>query len=57
MNAGFNEEAATAFAAAAKYLQLDNAESATKLGVGHFFRGELERAVELFEKALALDDS
>lgn len=57
MNAGLREEAAAAFEAAARSLQPDSAESATNLGVGYFFRGEPDRSVELFERALAFDET
>ncbi|HYH84221.1 MAG TPA: tetratricopeptide repeat protein [Pyrinomonadaceae bacterium] len=55
MSEGSCEEAAEAFAAAAEHLEPDDAEGATALGVGYFFRNDLARAARLFERALALD--
>lgn len=52
---GSCEEAAEAFAAAAENLEPEDAERATALGVGYFFRDDLARAAGLFEEALALD--
>jgi tetratricopeptide (TPR) repeat protein len=57
MDAGRRKEAAAVFALAARYLQPHDAESATNVGVGYFFRGEYDRALQLFEAALAFDDS
>jgi tetratricopeptide (TPR) repeat protein len=55
MNGWLTDQAMAAFQAAALYLSPDDAETTTNLGVGYFFRGDLERAVRLFEQALALD--
>lgn len=52
---GQTRAAREAFGLAAARLSPDDAERATNLGVGAFWREEVERAVELFERALALD--
>lgn len=57
MTEGRTTEAALAFEAADAYLTPDNAESTTNLGVGNFYRGDLDRAEGLFEQALELDPS
>lgn len=57
MDAGRDEEAGAAFEAAARHLVPDTAERATNLGVGAFFRRDLDTAFSLFEKALSLDTS
>ena len=50
-------EASAAFESAAEHLSPNDAESATNLGVGYFYRGDLDRAVELLEHARTLDPS
>jgi tetratricopeptide (TPR) repeat protein len=55
MAEGQADAARTAFRLAAQQLVPDNAECATNLGVSCFFLGDLEKAVTLFEQALALD--
>src|SRR6185436_16698210 len=57
MNAGLKAEAAAAFASAANSLDPHDAESATKIGVSHFFCGDYARAAEFFETALTFDES
>jgi tetratricopeptide (TPR) repeat protein len=57
MSKGLIPEAEAAFEVAAKYLHPENAEYTTHLGVGHFYRANLDRAVELFEQALDIDGS
>lgn len=52
---GLMDDAAEAFRVAAERLLPDDAEGATGLGVGYFFRDDLGRAVELFETALSFD--
>lgn len=50
-----NVEATSEFEAAAMYIDPDDAQTATNLGVGYFFQGEVEKAVDLFERALDYD--
>lgn len=57
MTEGRTTEAVDAFEAASVYLTPTDAESTTNLGVGNFYRGDLDRAEYLFEQALALDPS
>lgn len=57
MTEGRTTEAVDAFEAASVYLTTTDAESTTNLGVGNFYRGDLDRAESLFEQALALDPS
>lgn len=55
MAVGRTNEAQATFESVAEYLSTDDVESTTNLGVGYFFRGDLERALELFREALADD--
>lgn len=48
-------EAAAEFEVASRLLSPDTPATATNLGVGYFYRGEMEVAVMLYEHALALD--
>ena len=50
-----DEKARLAFENAARFLVPDSAEATTKLGVGCFFRGDLELALSLFEESLTQD--
>ncbi len=57
MTSGQTNIAREAFEKAEKYLKPENAERATNLGVGCFYRGNLQKAETLLQKALQFDPS
>ena len=57
MAMGHTENALEAFKNVEKYLNPDNAESATNLAVGYFYRGKMQMAEILLQKALQFDPS
>jgi tetratricopeptide (TPR) repeat protein len=57
MRQGLIDKGRACFEAAAKYLSPEDGESTTNLGVGWFFRGDLDKAIALLEQALDMDSS
>ncbi len=52
-----DDEAAMAFQSAAALLSPDDPETATNLGIGCFYEGDLDMAAAFYEHALALDET